>query len=342
MTSQVTTPPELAGGTFANTIRTKANELKQELIKQTLDDIESWRRAVEHEWAIAHPGEWSGPPIPPEEIEGYRNTVRNEYYEWIVPAFERYLQPDPDATNPMISNLRQIESMFGGSQDDAGTFSPASSALGRVNDVRADMNHWEGDLQINFIDNFVTPLQTVSLNQAAVAKGVREVLEMNKIVYIRYRQGILKLVTEAIEAVKTLNNGRDPKSHTWGTLVGISIGTILTIVPGAAPIGVALIVGSTLAQGLTPDPPKTNELSAPTAQEVAFNVSKAMSTMDKDIYDKGEKPVEDAFKAIYSAISGARSSAIGSNVSGPLSVANPAVSTSKPGDVTDGSLRPDR
>ncbi len=340
MSSQVETPADLAGGAYEATIRAKAAELKRELIKQTLDDLESWRKAVDLEWQQAHPDQANLSPIPPEEIERYRNTVRHEYYEWIEPAFERYLAPDPDATNPMIEALRTIESMFGGSQDDASGFTPASPALSRINDVRIDMSQWQGDLQVNFIDNFLTPLQGVSFNQAAVAKLVREQLECNKILYIRYRKGILELVNKSIEAVKTLNNGRDPKSYTWGTLVGIATGTILTLgTGGLAVAGAVLIVSTTLAQGLVPDPIKTNELSAPTAQEVAAKISEAMVAMNSKAYEE-EAHFERAFRSICNMIADSRSKSMFSNTSGPLTVATPGLSTAKPGDITDGSLRP--
>ncbi|MDG4784830.1 hypothetical protein O7626_02590 [Micromonospora sp. WMMD1102] len=333
MSSQVDTPADLAGGTYKGTVREKASQLKQELIRQTLDDIESWRKAVDLEWAQTHP-ESPHSPIPPEEIEGYRNTVRNEYYEWVEPAFEKYLEPDPDATNPMIASLRTIESSFGGSQDDAGNFSGANSALSRINDVRTDMSQWQGDLQVNFIDNFVSPLQTASINQAAVAKVVREQLECNKILYIRYRKGIIELLDKSIQAVQTLNNGKDPKSFTWGTLVGISIGTGLTLGPaGWAIAGAVLIAGSTLSQGLVPDPPKTNELSAPTAQEVAVKVSEAMIKMDGDMVEE-ERKVEQALKNLLDTIGDARTG------NGPLAVPEPAISSARPGEITDGSLRP--
>src|SRR5690606_15814738 len=117
----------------------------------------------------------------PEEISRYEDRVRTEYYEWVEPAFESHLSADPDAFNPMIHALRTIESMFGGSQDHAGNFFPASRALVRVNDVRVEMGHWQGQLQANFLDNFLGPLQTVSLNQAALARLVREQLEVCKV-----------------------------------------------------------------------------------------------------------------------------------------------------------------
>ncbi|MEQ4306028.1 hypothetical protein ABNF97_32355 [Plantactinospora sp. B6F1] len=333
MSSQVDTPADLAGGTYKGTVREKAAELKRELIRQTLDDIESWRKAVDLEWAQAHP-ESPHSPIPPEEVEGYRNTVRNEYYEWVEPAFEKYLEPDPDALNEMITALRTIESSFEGSQDDAGNFSGASPALSRINDVRTDMSQWQGDLQVNFIDNFLTPLQTASVNQAAVAKVVREQLECNKILYIRYRKGILELLDKSIQAVQTLNNGKDPKSFTWGTLVGISVGTALTIGSGGLAVaGAVLIVSSTVSQGLVPDPPKTNELSAPTAQEVAVKVAEAMSKMDGDMIEE-ERKVEQALKNLLDTIGDARTG------TGPLAVPEPAISSARPGEITDGSLRP--
>lgn len=335
MSSQVETPGDLAGGTYKATVRDKAAKLKQELIKQTLDDIESWRKAVDLEYQQAHPDQPNNiSPIPPEEIEGYRNTVRNEYYEWVEPAFEKYLEPDPDALNSMIGALRTIESSFGGSQDDAGNYQGASSALSRINDVRTDMAEWEGSFQVNFLDNFVSPLQTSSGNQAAVAKVSREYLECTKVMYIRYRKAVVELLDKSIQAVQTLNNGKDPKSFTWGTLIGISVGTALTLGTGGLAItGVVLIMGSTMSQGLVPDPPKTNELSAPTAQEVAVKVSEAMSKLDGDVLEE-ERKVQDAFGALADTIVAARKDY------GQLWVATPAISDARPDEITR-NLLPD-
>lgn len=337
----VDTPAEFAGSVFESAVRSKAAELKRELIRQTLEDIESWRKAVDLEWQRAHPDQWSGSPIPPEEIETYQNTVRNDYYEWVEPAFEKRLQPDPDAINPMIAALRTIESMFGGSQDNAGNFSPASPALARINDVRTDISFWQGDLQTNFIDNFLTPLQTVSMNQAAAAKLVREQLECCKILYIRYRKAILDLLDQAIGAVKTLNNQRDPEAHMWGTLIGISLGTAVMVIPGIgwAIGGAVLVASSTIAQGLAPDPPKTFEVSAPTAQEVAVKVSEALSKLSSTMLDE-ERQVEEAFRNVYNGIADSRRTSINNNTAGPLAVAVPDVCDAKPAEILDGSFRP--
>jgi hypothetical protein len=335
----VDTPAELAGGAFESTVRKKAAELKAELIRQTLEDIESWSKAVELEAARAHP-ESPHSPLPPAEVEGYRNKVRNGYYDWVEPAFERYLSPDPDAINPMIDGLRTIESTFGGSQDGAGNFTPASPALGRVNDVRTDMSQWQGDFQTDFIDNFLTPLQNVSLNQAAVAKVVREQLEVNKALYISYRKSVLDLLDKSIDAVKTLNNQRDPKSFMWGTVIVVAIGTALTLGTGAVLVaGTLLSISGTLAQGAVPDAKKKLDLGAPTAQEVAVKISEAMVALDGDTYEE-ERKVADALTALSNAIADSRQASVANNKSGDLAVAMPKVATARPAEVTDGSLRP--
>jgi hypothetical protein len=336
VTSQVSTPAELAGAVYKATIREKAAELKRELIRQTLEDIDSWLKAVEVEWQRAHP-EPMGRPIPPEELEAYRNHVRHEYYEWVEPAFERYLDPDPDAADPMIAALRMIESWFQGSQDDAGNLATGHAGLIRINDVRLEMGYWEGDLQKNFLDNFLSPLQNASLNQAAVAKVVREQLECNKVIYIRRRKGILALAEKAIEAVRTLNHGRDPKSYKWGTLVLAVTGTALGVVPGAGWVaaGALLDIAATIDDGLAPEPQPTHELGAPTAQEVAIKVAEAMSKMDADIAGE-ESKVRTALERIRDGVVAARTGA------GALAVPEPALYWASASEIIDGSLRPRR
>ncbi len=340
MGTEFDTPAGLRSPHFDETVMGKAAELKQLLISQTLDDLRSWEKAVDDEWARAHPGEWAGSPIPPEEVEGYRNTVRTSYYEWVVPSFEQCLRPDPSASDPMIQVLNEIRGMFQGGTDGSGGFTTASAALGRINDVRTDMSCWEGDLRTNFIDNFLTPLQSVAPNQGVVAQAAAEIFGMNKILYVRYRERTLALLDKAIEAVKSLKNGKNPKSYVWGTLVGISIGTVLTLgTGGLAVAGVVTIVGSTLAQGLTPESKTTSELSAPTAQEVANNVYAALTSMQSTLYDS-EREIKGAFDDCFDTISRSRTSSVGGNVSGPFAVAKPNVSTARPGEITDGSLRP--
>lgn len=335
----VVTPPDLAGYAYESAVRAKAANLRRELIRQTIDDIESWTQAVDVQWRYEHPGM----PMPirttDDEIQRYYETVRTDFYEWVEPAFERYLRPDPDALNPMIDALRGIESTFGGGQDDAVGFFPVSPALSRINDIRADMGEWQGDLQENFIDGFLTPLQSTSLNQASVAKVIREQLECGKVVYIRCRRGIIELLDTALAAVEALNNDCDPKTLLWGTLVLTAVGTGFALAPELAVAGAVLSIAGTMAQGLIPDPQKTNKLSAATAQEVAINLAHALSAMEGDLLDE-ERKMENALRRIYDTMSRSRADSVSRNISGPLAVAVPALATAQPADFAYGSLRP--
>lgn len=355
MSSQVETPPELAGATFDGTLRRRAGELKQELIRQTLADVESWVKAMQREYELAHPDRpddtvipdgsgWVrrvGPTasheqiIPEAELERYRNAVRNEYYEWVVPAFERYLQPDPDAVNPMIGALRQIESMFGGSQDNSRELTASDPALKRIGDVRSEMSHWVGDFQINFIDNFLTPLENTPGNCAAAAKMAREVLELNKVAYIAQRKAVLDLIDTSMDALKELAATKSPDAHTWATLIGIAAGTVLTGFTVTAWIGITLISASTLAQGLTPDEKTKSNLSAPTAQEVAVKISEALAKVSEKVRED-EETVLRLFQTLAEGIANSRAKV------GELKVPRPSIVSAGAGDVTSGGLRPSR
>lgn len=351
MAEAVETPPELAGSAFESTVRSKAAELKSELIRQTLEDTESWWEAVQLQYRREHGVPEDFPILPTsEEYEAYKDRIRNEYYEWVEPAFERRLLPDPDATNDMIAALRTIESSFQGSQDDASGFAAADPALGRIDAALLDMGNWRGDLSVNFIDSFLTPLKTVSLNQAALAKLVREQLECNKILYIRYRKSVLELLDTAIDAVRVLNNQRDPGPMLWGTLVAISVGTVATALATVATGGLAtaltisgtvMIVGGTLSQGLIPDPPKEYDLAAPTAQEVAVNVANALGKLSSDVTDEEQK-VEEALRTIGSYVASQRSAVTSTGTSGEITIAAPRINTALPEEILDGSLRPNR
>ncbi|WP_430786191.1 hypothetical protein [Actinoplanes sp. G11-F43] len=112
MSGRAATPPELAGVAYERRVRQQAQRLKAELIRQTLDDITSWKRAVDDKWDNLHPDLPFNSPIPPAEVAQYREQVRTRDYEWIVPSFERFLVPDPDDLNPALDALARIEGMF--------------------------------------------------------------------------------------------------------------------------------------------------------------------------------------------------------------------------------------
>jgi len=353
MASYVDTPPELAGGAFEATLRSKAAELKRELIRQTLADVESWLKAFQNEYSQAHPdrpddrvvGDGSGwvrrsesggsheIKISEQELAQYRNAVSTEYYEWVVPTFEGYLKPDPDAVNPMIESLRTIESMFGGSQDDARSYQTSKLALTRINDVRSEMEHWEGDFKISFIDNFVTPLQNTPVNQAAAAKMAREVLELTKLAYIAQRKAILSLLDTSLGALKELSRDKNPKAHTWATLVGIVAGTVLTGFGVTAWVGIALIGASTMSQGLTPDARTESNISAPTAQEIANRILDALRVQNERT-QQNEDTVVALFRALKEGIVGSRAKL------GELGVPRPSLTYATAADIDSGRLRP--
>lgn len=328
---------ELAAPGFEDTIRSKATELKNELIRQTIYDLDSWKRAGERECGR----DFSG--CNQVTYDDVLAKIHNEYYAWVEPAFERYLTPHPNAINPMVDALRTIEGRFGGiTQDSSGNMVTAGGGLARISDVRTEMGYWEGDLQGNFLDTFLMPLTEVSINQPSVVQVVQGVLRAHQEIHLQRRQSINDLVHKAIEAVRTLNNGRDPKPYIWGTLAGIAGGTVLSLVPGLHVVGAAIIAGSTLAQGFVPEvKAQTTDLGAPTAQEVAAKVIEAMRVLDSSLLDE-EGKVKASFDGIRATIAGSRESCIARNVSGPLTVATPLLSTAKPREITDGSLRPRR
>lgn len=347
------TPADLAGEAFLSTLQSKAEGLKSELIRQTLADLESWVKAIDAEYHTAHPdrtddiviqgspgwvyrtqaGHSSEQIIPEAELEAYRNRIRNDYYEWVVPTLTAYGNPDPDAANAAIDALRTIESMFGGSQSADGSYQTSELALTRINDVRTEMGHWEGTFKTNFVDNFVSPLQNTFANQALAAKVARELLELNKVTYIAQRKGILELIDRSLKALGELSKDKDPDSYTWCTLVGIAAGTLLTGGTGlVAWAGVALITTSTLAQGMVPDPITKTEIGAPTAQEIAVNITEALRKQDVETA-KDEDDVRRAFQTFQGDLASAR------GATGELKVPRPDLHGASIGEVRAG-LKP--
>ncbi|GAA4590248.1 hypothetical protein BJY16_009174 [Actinoplanes octamycinicus] len=342
----LTTPADVAGEAYATAVRTKSLKLKQELIRQTLEDSASWTRAVNDKWANDHPGEWDGLPIPPEEIQQYRQRVQTEDYEWVVPSFERYLEPDPDKLTPIIDALAKVEAMLQGRADQEGGWTGSSPALQRINDVRADMTLWEGAFKENFVDRFLTPLGNVVPNQREVIALSREQLEGAKIIHIRFRKSVLSMLDNGIKAVQQLSNSACKGSDVlkWGSIALCVVGTIgggMTLGVGAAAAAVAIDVLGTVAGGLVPSDKEATklDLAANTATEVAGKILSAQSALDNDTYSQ-EEIVTTALRSLYSIVSTERQPTRTSNRSTAFGVATPALADATPGQITGGSFRP--
>jgi hypothetical protein len=342
----VTTPPHLAGAVFSDAVRRQARTLKDELIRQTLEDASSWSRSVEDKWANAHPGEAPIFPIPREEIEQYRQRVRTEDYEWIVPSFERYLLPDPDSFNPIIGALGRVEAMFGGRADANGGWAGANASLVRINDVRTDMDEWAGDFKDSFIDSFVTPLQATLPNHGELARLAGEQMKLTKVVYLRQRQSVLDLLANGIKATQALSNGACSAEDAckWASIALVVIGTVGgALAPGWGVLGTALFmeVTGTITGGLVPDPEEKQKipLAAPTASEVAANVASAMSRLNNDI-GLMEETAAGALRELYRVMEKHRMAAVASNASGPFSVAASRLADATPAQIAAG-LFPD-
>ena len=345
MTGRTATPPELAGAAYEQTVRRQAQKLKEELIRQTLEDVASWKRAVDDKWAAAHPDLPFNSPIPPEEVQQYRERVRTQDFEWVVPSFERFLVPDPDELNPAIDALARIEGMFEGEADFSGNWSGASAALVRVNDVRTEMSEWQGAFAANFTDNFVTPLQNVVPNHRELIRLSSEQLECTKAIYCRFRKSVLDLLDQSLKATQSLSGGCDPDVAKWGTITAVVIGTALGPVTAGWGLVAAVLLdaGGTFAGGLVPDGNRKNEsdLAAPTATEVAIKIHAAMSTLGNDLF--GEEEVATAAMRMIAAVVGDHRQAVArSNRSGPFAVATPALADATPAQLMEGAFRPAR
>jgi hypothetical protein len=333
------TPAELAGATYEEALRRQARKLKEELIRQTLEDAASWKRSVEDKWANAHPGEWAGLPISEQEVAEYRQRVRAEDYEWIIPSFERYLRPDPDQFNPIIESLAQVEAMFGGRSVASGEWAGASGGLTKINTVRVEMAEWQGDFRDRFIDSFVDPLQTTFPNHGDLARVAGEQMKLTKIVYLRQRKSVLELLDNAIKATQALSNGAtSPEvAAKWGSIVLVVVGTLGG--PFASTLGVAagfalLEVAGTITQGALPNPPEEEKISlgAPTATEVAVKVSHAMSMLNNDVA-RMEQVSASGLGELNRLVERQLYKATATNGIGPFSAPVPALASATPAQI---------
>jgi hypothetical protein len=342
----VTTPPHLSGAAFEDAVRRDARRLKEELIRQTLEDASSWTRSVEDKWANAHPGEAPIFAIPHEEVEQYRERVRTEDFEWVLPSFERYLVPDPDQFNPIIDSLRHVEAMFAGRTDANGAWVGAGDQLGRINDVRTDLDEWAGKFKDSFIDSFVTPLQGTLPNHGELARIAGEQMKLTKVIYIRQRQSVLDLLANGIKATQALSNGACSAEDVckWASIALVAVGTVAgALAPGWGVLGAALFmeVSGTVGGGLVPQPTEeqTIPLAAPTATEVASNIANAMSRLSNDV-SLMEETAAEALRELYRVAETHRMKAVSENASGPFSVAVPELAYATPAQLSVG-LKPD-
>ncbi|SDT67425.1 hypothetical protein [Actinoplanes derwentensis] len=346
--TNLTTPAELAGQAYATAVREKAHKLKQELIRQTLEDSTSWTKAINDKWANDHPGEWDAIPISTAEADMYRERVRTQDYEWVVPSFERFLDPDPDALNPVIESLARIEGMLEGRASTNGAWVGASPALGRINDVRVEMAFWEGAFKDNFIDHLVTPLETVVPNQRELIRYSRNAVEGAKVVHIRFRKSVLAMLDNAIRATQQLSNsactGADAMK--WGSIALCVIGTAGgALAAGGAALAAAVVVDivGTIGGGLVPqDQEQTKlDLAADTATEVAAKIMSAQSVLGNDTY-LAEEDIVTSLRDLHRGLTAERTRTLTSNRSGPFGVATPALADATASQITSGSFRPRR
>jgi hypothetical protein len=350
------TPPEYANQSFVPALTQKAEKLRQEFVRQTLQDLNSYLEALLQEYNKANPdrpaftvtsGDFSviisnGPGLPNEEvlltdaeIRQWQYAIEHEHYAWVVPTFEGYLTPDPDEANLAIDNLGTIAAMFGGPVAEAGELGNRDMGLTGLATVRDQMEkHWEGSFQQTFIGNFVAPLENGLACQAAAARISKELLEANKISKIAQRKAVIDLLDKAIAALGDLGaGGKSAKSYVWSTLVGIAAGTLIAATGGmAAWVGAVIISTSTLAQGLdVGSDAEPVELGGTTAQDVAVAVQRALAKQNEKFVDD-ETLVADAFTRLHQDVADAR------KVIGQLGVNRPNLYGAAPADIQRGLI----
>ncbi|MDI6097172.1 hypothetical protein QLQ12_00930 [Actinoplanes sp. NEAU-A12] len=338
-------PAHLSGQAYESAVRQKARRLKDELIRQTLEDLASWRKAVDDKWAQAHPDLAPIFPISEAEIEQYRQRVRHEDYEWIVPAFDSFLDPDPGRFDPIIDTLAGVEAMFGGDADASGSWVGSEPALVRINDVREEMGNWQGDFRDAFIDEFVTPLQNTFPNHRELARLARAEVKMARLIYLRRRKSVLTLLDQSLAATQALGKGSfsGNEAFKWGSIILVVAGTVAgAFAPGVGILASALIMETvgTVGQGFLDDPPDEEKLplAGATATEVAINVNTAMGKLNADVA-LSESKAAAAFHSQQQLLEQIRKRARVANGPSAFSVAAPALSTATPAQIIRG-LRP--
>ncbi|WP_430783635.1 hypothetical protein [Actinoplanes sp. G11-F43] len=347
MPSTATTPAHLVGTTFRTALTGKAARLRDALIRKTLEDYASWERAIDDEVVRRHPELRIGTQTYLQEVEAFRGRI-GDHFDWVVPTFETFLTPDPDDVNPAIEMLGTIQSWFDGKADATEKWTGTNPALVRVNDVRAEMvAGWRGAFTDNFIDHFVSPLQSVLPNQRNLAQLVQEQLTCNKVIYIQRRQSIIDLLDASIFATQNLAADQKADIAKWATIAAVAAGTTLGAFTTGIGLTAALVLdaGGTIAQGLVPEKVDKKALNGfdiegRTTADICAKISIAIGTLERDTYGQ-EQQVASALRNITQALERLRRPAVLFNVSGPFSVETPALAGATAAELTR-NLKPRR
>lgn len=299
-----------------------------------------WAEAYE-EWQKQRPSHGAdGPPAPDKPLEldriptselkaAYDKEVEGSF-GWIIPAFQEWATPDPDAFTDHIAAIRGAEGRLG----DGEALRLATSA--QINLA----SQWDGAHCTN-LRNFLGTLLVVSGNQRAVARTLRELLEAEQALYRQAQGNMFQLADKVCLAIEATGQEGPPEHRTHLTIlsaVAWIAGAALAIPSGGVSLYASVVTLNAIAAvsgaaaSLLPTG-NAKSLSADTVDGVLEKMSDVMAQARSDLAER-EKDITSALLHNLEALSSLRRQAEDAKVNSPVAPAQPTIADAGPGSIS--------
>jgi hypothetical protein len=311
--------------------------------KEYADDVsasyEEWQHAYEGWWARRDkdPSDSSAKPVvtpvrpapsDQEELRAAYERHVEESCEWIIPAFQAWAVPDPDALTPYIAAMRAAENRLG----DGRVVRVASSA--QINLA----SQWDG-AYCTGLRNFLAAFLVIAGNQQAIARTLRELLEAEQAVCRQAQENMIRLAENILEAIRAAGQPEKSERRTYLTILSAITwiaGAVLAIPSGGASIyaGVvtlnAVAAATGAAASLLPggDP---RSLDADTVDGVLEKMSQVMTDARGQMTEK-QNDIIAALTHNQAALTALRQDTADTAAT-PVTPSRPAILTARQGEI---------
>jgi hypothetical protein len=329
--------------------RKKAEESAfQEFVRERFRDYSDKVTASYDEWQPAYEAWWArrgqdtrtaagaapavsrvqAAPSGTEELRAAYEQHVEESCAWIVPAFQAWAVPDPDALTPQVTAVRAAEERLGDGQVIRVATSAQISLAAR----------WDG-AYCTGLRNFLSSFPVIAGNQQTIARTLRELLEAQQALYRQAQENMIKLAENILEAVRAAGQPEKSGTRTYLTIlsaVSWIAGAALAIPSGGASIyaGVvslnAIAAASGAAASLLPGGDPTS-LDADTVDGVLEKMSQVMADAHTQVAEK-QNDILAALTHNHEALSGLRQAATATAAT-PVTPARPAILDARPGEI---------
>ncbi|HZE39033.1 MAG TPA: hypothetical protein VE172_09515 [Stackebrandtia sp.] len=224
----------------------------------------------------------TGPPTTDTDAKDPTDEEILSHFDWVKPTFEEFGKPVPSDFDPLIKKMKQVEVMFGTSEDVSGDT--------RLENIDTAKNYiqasWRGMFGTALVEDFFSPLELVRANHGVMAACLRKNAEAMRAVYANGRTAALDIAKKGTTALDAIR----PDTAT-GLAVFLGVATavqslLVPLLPSKLSVQIASAVisgGLGTAGKFTPDKTEEVELGAAYVWGVMDNVKKALEKARKNI-----------------------------------------------------------